>query len=192
MGRSGWYPRSLSNRCAQSWCSTYNSIYFLEAFQALFLLGNLKQDDDVLVHAGASGVGVAAIQLARLFGASVVPESQVEHKTELWSYSQQIIATTSTQEKIDWLKRIENHPTTAINYKTQDFASVVKEVTNNKGVDIVIDFVGQSHWNKNLDSLALDGTMICLGLLSGRPILWIGADLHAERRWKEQMYSLRI
>ncbi|KAF8631070.1 hypothetical protein AX15_002672 [Amanita polypyramis BW_CC] len=122
---------------------------FLTAFQALFLVGNLKQNDNVLVHAGASGVGVAVIQLSRLFGA------------------QQVIATTSTQEKIDCLKGIEKGPTTVINYKTQDFASVVKEVTNNKGVDILIDFVGQSHWNKNLDSLALDGTMICLSSLSG-------------------------
>jgi NADPH:quinone reductase-like Zn-dependent oxidoreductase len=54
-----------------------------------------------------------------------------------------------------------------VNYKTQDFASVVKEVTNNRGVDIIIDFVGQSHWNKNLDSMALDGTMVCLAQLSG-------------------------
>ena len=54
-----------------------------------------------------------------------------------------------------------------MNYKTQDFASVVKEVTNNRGVDILVDFVGQSHWNKNLDSMALDGTIVCLAQLSG-------------------------
>ncbi|KAF8743768.1 hypothetical protein AX14_000735 [Amanita brunnescens Koide BX004] len=122
---------------------------FLTAFQALVLLGNLKQHDDVLVHAGASGVGVAAIQLARVLGAH------------------QVIATTSAQKKIDWLNSLNNGPTKVANYKTQDFASVVKEATNNKGVNIVIDFVGQTHWNQNLDSLAVDGTMVFLALLSG-------------------------
>ncbi|KAM6494303.1 hypothetical protein JOM56_010664 [Amanita muscaria] len=122
---------------------------FLTAFQALSLIGDLKQNDNVLVHAGASGVGVAAIQLARVFGAKY------------------IIATTSTQEKIDWLYKLDQKPTEVVNYKTEDFASVVKEVTENKGVNIIVDFVGQSHWNKNLDSLALDGIMVCLAFLSG-------------------------
>ncbi|KAM6494304.1 hypothetical protein JOM56_010665 [Amanita muscaria] len=125
------------------------STYFLQAFQALSLIGDLKQNDNVLVHAGASGVGVAAIQLARVFGAK------------------HIIATTSTQEKIDWLYKLDQKPTEVVNYKTEDFASVVKEVTENKGVNIIVDFVGQSHWNKNLDSLALDGIMVCLAFLSG-------------------------
>ena len=50
---------------------TCRCVNLFKAFQALFLLGNLKQDDNILVHAGASGVGVAAIQLARVFGALV-------------------------------------------------------------------------------------------------------------------------
>lgn len=122
---------------------------FLTAFQALFLLGDLKQGYDILIHAGASGVGLAAIQLARVFGA------------------RNVIATTSTQDKIKKLQSLDYGPTTVINYKLQDFASVVKEVTNSKGVNVVIDFVGQSHWNQNLDSLAIDGTLVCLALLSG-------------------------
>ncbi|KAF8349412.1 hypothetical protein F5887DRAFT_946033 [Amanita rubescens] len=125
---------------------------FLTAFQALFFSGNLKQDDNVLVHAGASGVGVAVIQIARVFGAH------------------QVIATTSAQEKIDWLNSINNGPTKIANYKTQDFASVVKEATNNKGVNILIDFVGQTHWNQNIDSLAIDGIMVCLAVLSGTTV----------------------
>lgn len=76
-------------------------------------------------------------------------------------------ATTSTQEKIDWLLSLPNGPTNAANYKTEDFAAVVKEVTNGKGADVVIDFVGQSHFNKNLDALAVDGRMTMLALLSG-------------------------
>lgn len=122
---------------------------FITAFQALFFIGDLKQDGSVLVHAGASGVGMAVIQIARTCGA------------------RHVIATTSTRDKIEWLNSLENGPTTVVNYKTEDFASVVKEVTNNRGVDILVDFVGQSHWNKNLDSMALDGTMVCLAQLSG-------------------------
>lgn len=63
---------------------------------------------------------------------------------------------------------IPNGATDVANYKTQDFSTVVKEVTDNKGVDIVVDFVGQSHWGKNIESLAFDGRMIMLALLSGK------------------------
>ncbi|PPQ88406.1 hypothetical protein CVT25_011285 [Psilocybe cyanescens] len=122
---------------------------FLTAFQALVVIGQVKKDDNVLVHAGASGVGVSAIQLARIYGARTVT------------------ATTSTQEKIDWLLTLPNGATHAANYKTEDFAAVVKQVTESKGVDVVIDFVGQTHFNKNIDAMATDGRMTMLSLLSG-------------------------
>lgn len=97
-------------------------------------------------------------------------------------------ATASTQDKLDWLRSLPNGATNTANYKTEDFSQVVKQVTNNKGVDVVIDFVlvprplflsldsanhlfpysGQSHFEKNLASLALDGRMTMLALLSGR------------------------
>ena len=121
----------------------------LTAFQALVLIANIRENDNVLVHAGASGVGVAAIQLARLYKAA------------------KVIATTSTQEKNDWLLNLPNGATHAANYKTQDFSSVVKEVTDGHGADVVIDFVAQSHFNKNLDAMAMDGRMTMLALLSG-------------------------
>ncbi|OCH90446.1 quinone oxidoreductase [Obba rivulosa] len=122
---------------------------FLTAFQALVLVAEIKKGDNVLVHAGASGVGVAAIQLARLYGAN------------------HVIATASTSEKLNWLLSLPSGATHAVNYKTQDFAAEVKRITNNKGVDVIIDFVGQSHWQKNIDSLAVDGRMTLLALLSG-------------------------
>jgi NADPH:quinone reductase-like Zn-dependent oxidoreductase len=85
-------------------------------------------------------------------------------------FSRTITATTSTKEKIDWLLGLPNGPTHAANYKTEDFAAVVKQVTNNKGANVVIDFVGQSHFNKNIDSLAVDGRMTMLSALSGMSI----------------------
>ena len=57
-------------------------------------------------------------------------------------------ATTSSQEKIDWLFGLPNGATHAANYKTEDFAAVVKQITGGKGVDVIIDSVGQSHFNK--------------------------------------------
>ncbi|KAI0718186.1 quinone oxidoreductase [Cerioporus squamosus] len=122
---------------------------FLTAFQALVVLAEVKKGDDVLIHAGASGVGIAAIQLARFYGANTVT------------------ATASTREKLDMLLGLPSGATHAVNYKTQNFADEVKKVTGGKGVDVIIDFVGQSHWEKNIDSLAYDGRMTLLALLSG-------------------------
>ncbi|KAF8236416.1 quinone oxidoreductase putative [Tricholoma matsutake] len=135
---------------------------FLTAFQAIVIYGEVTKDDNVLVHAGASGVGVAAIQLARLYGARTVT------------------ATASTQGKLDWLLNMPNGATHAANYKTRDFSSVIEDVTGGKGANVVVDFVGRSHWKRNIESLAVDGRMTMLALLSGsevdsidlRPILF--------------------
>ncbi|GLB38186.1 putative quinone oxidoreductase [Lyophyllum shimeji] len=125
---------------------------FFTAFQALILCAELKKGANVLVHAGASGVGVAAIQMARFYGAETVT------------------ATASTQQKLDWLLSLPNGATHVANYKTQDFAAVVRKVTNNKGADVVIDFVGKSHWKGNMEALAVDGHMTMLALLSGSDV----------------------
>jgi NADPH:quinone reductase-like Zn-dependent oxidoreductase len=81
-----------------------------------------------------------------------------------------VTATTSNQDKVDFLRSLPNGPTHVINYKTQDFAEEVKNVTNGKGVDVIIDFVGQSHWQKNIDALAVDGRMTILSVLSGNVV----------------------
>jgi len=78
-----------------------------------------------------------------------------------------VTATASTPEKLDWLLSLPNGATHVANYKTQDLSEVVKKVTDNKGVDVIIDFVGQSHWGRNIESLAVDGRMTMLALLSG-------------------------
>ncbi|KAJ6502841.1 hypothetical protein C8R47DRAFT_1316804, partial [Mycena vitilis] len=117
----------------------------------MIVYGEVKPNDNVLVHAGASGVGIAAIQVARFSGAKTV------------------IATASTQEKLDWLLSLLNGATHAANYKTQDFSAEVEKITENlkQGVDVVIDFVGRTHFQKNLASLAVDGRMTMLAFLSG-------------------------
>lgn len=119
---------------------------WLTAYQALFLIAELKAGQSVMIHAGASGVGLAAIQLAKSFGASLV------------------IATAGSDEKV---KFVEQHGAKGINYKTEDFSEEVLKLTNNVGVNVVIDFVGPDYWTKNIASLARDGRMVLLGMLSG-------------------------
>lgn len=125
---------------------------FLTAFQAAVLIADVGEDESILIHAGASGVGVAAIQIARS------------------KQAKNIIATASTQDKLDWLLNMPNPATHAINYKTQNFAEEVKKITGGKGVDVVIDFVGRTHWHQNIESLGLDGRMVVLAILSGSEV----------------------
>jgi NADPH:quinone reductase-like Zn-dependent oxidoreductase len=80
-----------------------------------------------------------------------------------------IFTTASSEEKLQVLHKLigDQEIFHTINYKKENFEEKIKDVTGNKGVDVLIDFVGQAHWNKNLGSLALDGRMVLLGLLSG-------------------------
>ncbi|GAA5959705.1 hypothetical protein JCM3765_007245 [Sporobolomyces pararoseus] len=120
---------------------------WLTAFQALFTISEFgKAGKTCLIHAGCSGVGLAAIQLAKAYGAELV------------------IATAGTDEKV---KFVEQHGAKGINYKTQDFSEQVLKLTDSKGVDVLIDFIGASYWEKNLKSLARDGRMVLLGLMGG-------------------------
>lgn len=115
---------------------------FLTAYQTLFWLGNLKENETVLIHAGASGVGTAAIQLAKVLK------------------NAQVIITTSNQEKLDFCHNLGADE--RINYKTTDFG----ELLENK-VDVVLDFVGKSHFESNLKSLKVDGRWIVIAAMSG-------------------------
>jgi len=146
---------------------------YITAYQALVKYGEIKKGDDVLVHAGASGVGIAAIQIARVFGANTVT------------------ATASARDKLDWLTSIPNGATHAVNYTSDNFAEEVKKTTNGKGVDVVIDFVGRTHWEKNIDSLAIDGRMTLLGLLSGSEVPTVNLRPILYKRLKIQGSTLR-
>ena len=118
---------------------------FLTAWQALKWLAKLQQGERVLIHAGASGVGTAAIQLAKALGAEAwVTASAGKH-----------VACRSLGA------------TLAIDYKAQDFAEVVSEKTGGKGVDVIVDFIGAGYWQQNLKSLALDGRLVMLSFLGG-------------------------
>ncbi|RKP08115.1 NAD(P)H quinone oxidoreductase, PIG3 family [Thamnocephalis sphaerospora] len=117
------------------------------AYQALHLIAGLEHGQDVLIHAGASGVGIAAIQLARQAGA------------------RRIIVTCGSEEKIAFCKGLG--ATHAINYRTDSFRERVAEWTEGKGVNVLVDFVGADYWLDNIESLGLDGCMVILAFMSG-------------------------
>ncbi|MEM8909218.1 MAG: NAD(P)H-quinone oxidoreductase, partial [Bacteroidota bacterium] len=118
---------------------------YLTAFQALNWLAQLQAGERVLIHAGASGVGTAAIQLARAMGAEVgVTASGGKHALCLSlgaSY--------------------------AIDYRQEDFAPAVKKHYEGTGVDVVIDFVAAPYFQQNLEVLRLEGRMVMLAFLGG-------------------------
>jgi putative PIG3 family NAD(P)H quinone oxidoreductase len=119
---------------------------FFTAQETMFTLGNLKAGETVLIHAAASGVGTAGIQMARETGAK-------------------ILVTAGSAEKIE--RCLELGASAGCNYKEQDFANWVKEVTNGQGVDLIEDFIGAAYWSKNLQSLKIGGRLVLVGLMGG-------------------------
>lgn len=119
---------------------------FLTAWLNLFDLGGLASGETVLVHAGASGVGAAAIQLARARGATV-------------------ITTAGSEAKLDFCRELGAAHT--IHRHTEDFAARVEEITGGAGVALVLDVVGQPYWERNLRALARGGRLVLVGFLGG-------------------------
>eukprot|EP01117_Protostelium_nocturnum_P008424 TRINITY_DN3012_c0_g1_i1.p1 TRINITY_DN3012_c0_g1~~TRINITY_DN3012_c0_g1_i1.p1 ORF type:complete len:334 (-),score=74.33 TRINITY_DN3012_c0_g1_i1:25-1026(-) len=124
---------------------------YMTAYQSLVWNAGLTKGKRVLVHAGASGVGLACIQLIKLFEGT------------------QVIVTAGSEEKIAFCKSLGADE--GINYKTTpEFSKKVLEATGGKGVDILIDFIGQSYWKENLASLGVEGTMVILAYMSGTKV----------------------
>lgn len=119
---------------------------WLTAFLNLFLEGNLSSSESVLIHAGASGVGTAAIQMARDAGADV-------------------LVTAGSEEKLIKCKDFGAH--ICIDYKRQDFLEEVLAVTKGRGVDLIIDPVGGAYLQNNLQALGENGRLVNIGLLGG-------------------------
>ena len=124
---------------------------FLTAYQTMFWLGELKQQETILIHAAGSGVGTAAIQLA----SRKITDAN-------------IIATAGSKHKLEMAKALGAQHT--INYKKEDFAEKVLEYTNGRGADVILDFVGASYWEQNLKSAAIDAKWILIGTLGGAEV----------------------
>ena len=120
---------------------------WLTAFVNLFKEGQLEAGERVLLHAGASGVGTAAIQLAKAVEATV-------------------ITTAGTPEKVQACRELGAD--VALNYRETDFLPAVHAATDNQGVDLILDPVGGTYLKSNLQALREGGRLVCIGLLGGR------------------------
>lgn len=119
---------------------------FLTAQEAMFSLGQLQKHESILIHAGASGVGSAAIQLAKQMQATVY-------------------TTVSSQEKLQKIKNLGADA--VINYKQEDFAAEIMRLSDNRGVDVIIDFIGASYFAQHIKILKPCGRLVLVGLMGG-------------------------
>ncbi len=131
-------------------------LIFLTAYHILRTRADVRSGETVLLHAGASGVGTAAIQLAKHWGASV-------------------IATASSEEKLQLVRSLGADA--AINYVTDDFEAKVKELTNDKGVQVVLDSVGGEVLEKSIKCLSPYGRLVIYGNANGAPASLAARDI---------------
>jgi putative PIG3 family NAD(P)H quinone oxidoreductase len=121
---------------------------FITAQDAIFTQGNLKTGETLLIHAVGSGVGLAALQLANA----------------------RKIKTIGTSRTLDKLKKCEEFGLDAgilTETNPKEFAELIQYKTEEKGVDVILDLVGAAYFAANLESLAIKGRLILVGLTSG-------------------------
>jgi len=134
-------PKGLTELEAASLPENYFTVW-----NNLIDRGRLRQGERALIHGGTSGIGLAAIQLAKQFGAAVFTTAGSDDKTE---FCRSVGA---------------DH---AINYRTQDFVAEIARITGKSGVDVVLDMVGGDYIEKNLKCLALEGRLVMIAFLHG-------------------------
>jgi len=142
---------------------------FLTAYQAMKWLADIQSGEILLVHAGASGVGTAAIQLAKAMNVkTIVTASAPKHQTCL-----------------------DLGASLAIDYKTEDFKEKALEFTEGRGVDVIIDFIAAPYFHNNIDALAIDGRMVILALMGGLNVDGFNLGKMLRKRLKVMGSTLR-
>jgi len=134
-------PRGMSLETAAAIPETYFTVW-----TNVFERGRLASGEWLLVHGGTSGIGSTAIQLAAARGSSV-------------------LATAGSADKCRACERLG--ALGAINYKDEDFVDAVKVITDNRGVDVILDIIGGTYAARNLECLAKDGRLLQIGLMGG-------------------------
>lgn len=119
---------------------------FFTVWSNVFDRARLKQNETLLVHGGTSGIGTTAIQLAKAFGAHV-------------------LVTAGTQQKCNVC--IELGADAAVNYKEQDFVTEILHLTDNQGVNVILDMIGGDYFPRNIKCLAFDGRLIQIAVQKG-------------------------
>ncbi|KAM3223919.1 hypothetical protein ACQJBY_057363 [Aegilops geniculata] len=115
-------------------------------WSTVFMTSHLSPGESFLIHGGSSGIGTFAIQIAKHLGVKV-------------------FVTAGSEEKLAACKDLGAD--VCINYKTEDFVARIKEETNGKGVDVILDNIGGSYLQRNLNSLAVDGRLFIIGFMGG-------------------------
>ncbi|KAL9452594.1 hypothetical protein AB3S75_008391 [Citrus x aurantiifolia] len=115
-------------------------------WSTVFMTSHLSPGESFLVHGGTSGIGTFAIQMGKCQGVRV-------------------FVTAGSEEKLAVCKDLGAD--VCINYKTEDFVARVKEETGGKGVDVILDCMGASYFQRNLDSLNIDGRLFIIGTQGG-------------------------
>lgn len=133
-------PKNLSFIEAASLPETLYTVW-----SNVFQRGGLKKGEKFLVHGGSSGIGITAIQLARIIGAEVY-------------------TTVGSQEKQDAVKALG--ATIAVNYKEEDFLEVLKAI----GMDVILDMIGGDYYEKNIDLLNPDGRLVYINSMGGAKV----------------------
>ena len=136
-------------------------VSYMTEHDALITNGRLQAGESVLINAVSSGVGIAALQIAKLFGA------------------QPVIGSSGSPAKLEALQ--DYGLDRGINYHSENFADVILEMTDGRGVDIIVDHVGASHLTDNMRCMALLGRLVSVGRLGGRTHK-IDLDLMALKR----------
>jgi len=112
---------------------------FFTVWYNAFERGRLVAGETILIHGGSSGIGTAAIQLAKAFGARV-------------------ITTAGSPEKCEACRRLGAD--VALNYKTEDFVAATKQATDGRGADVVLDIVGGDYVDRNYETAAVEGRIL--------------------------------
>jgi len=121
-------------------------LVFLTAWSMMVGKGNIRPGEDVLILGAGAGVGTAAIQIAKLVGCRV-------------------FATASNAEKLQRAKELGAD--FLINYTTEEFDKAIRELTNKRGVDIVVDYIGADTWVRSLRSARRGGRVLTCGATTG-------------------------
>ncbi|THF57098.1 NAD(P)H-quinone oxidoreductase [Ollibium composti] len=119
---------------------------FFTVWHNVFERGGLKEGETLLVHGGSSGIGTTAIQLAKAFGARV-------------------IATAGSAEKCEACVKLGAD--SAVNYREQDFVRAVKDATDGRGANVILDMVGGDYVSRNYDAAAMEGRIVQIATMGG-------------------------
>jgi len=154
------------------------SLVFLTAWSMMISKGNIRPGEDVLILGAGAGVGTAAIQLAKMAGCRV-------------------FATASSDEKLERARQLGAD--VLINYKNEEFDKKIRELTNKRGVDVVVDYIGADTWVRSLRSARRGGRVLTCGATTGfapqtdlrqiffRQVQVIGSTMGSHREYMDVM-----